>query len=330
MAHSFFKSKGKAIAVSWVVVGSTFTIFSFQNCAGSKTGSADQVSTAVSSQNDVSATDPSVTKNMNSGGTVGTIGGAGSIGQFKGSSALLPGFTISKDEIAANQLANTDSVNKNVVCKLFSRPVVQVGQTVSFMIVMYDSIGRENFDIYKDGSGNVFHFPVAGHSHIDLVGQNNSQSVISSVREKASLESHRLGHAVFVVNDPAKVGTYSRAAEIFNENGQLICRTNKVDVKIVATEIPKPVSTGCLATDVATTVDLKDKKLCEGFHILGLDPNGIANKVSVTDALGSKESNAQGLSRLQGAQFCASGRALVSSLKDAGAGSELVENECLK
>jgi hypothetical protein len=132
------------------------------------------------------------------------------------------------------------------------------------------------------------------------------------------------------VNDPAKVGTYSRAAEIFNENGQMICRTNVVSVKITADPVVKPVVAGCVASDVGITVDLKDKKLCEGSHILGVDQNGIENKVAVTDVLGSKESNSQGLSRLQAAQFCASGRALVSSIKDAGAGSVLVENECLK
>lgn len=333
MAHSFFKSKKRLLVLSSIVTGSMMTMLSFQNCAGGKTGSTDQVGVSAAAN---SSTDP-VSKNMDNGNSgslpTGTIGGAGGIDQFRGADVLLPGFTISKKEIVANQAVNADSINKDVVCKLFARPIVQVGQTASYMVVMYDVAGKENFDTYKDASGNLFKFPIAGAAHIDLVGANSviGQSAVG-VRETLPQESHRLGHAVFVVNNPTLAGNYSRVAEVFNERGQLVCRTNQVLTQVITTNALRPTQTGCVSKDVLVSESVPSSKLCAGFRILGtdLDQNGLGNKIAVSDFFGSKEANAQANSRLQAAQFCNSGRALVSKLKDISDGSLLVENECLK
>jgi len=330
---SFFQSKKRFLITSSLTIASATVLVCFQNCSAAKPGSS---SASASSGTVTAQGSDSVSKNMNgSAGSedspVGVVGGSGSISQFRGDDALVPGFTISKNEIQANQALSSDAVNKNVVCKLFARPVVTLGEAASFMIVMYDSSGRELFDSFKDGSGNTFKFPVAGLAHIDLVGQNQNANGVVGVRDRLSQESHRLGHAVYVVNDANLSGSYSRVAEVFNENGALVCRTNKVAVQVLAPNVAasRESRAECVTQDISSTADLKGKKLCPGFRILGADESN-PNKVSVSDVLGSKESSAQATSRLLAAQLCQSGRALISRVKDAGDQSLLVENECLK
>lgn len=324
MGLSFFNSKKRLVAFSSIAVASTVTMLSFQNCAGSKVGAGNELGVSA-------AASDSVNTNMNSSGDlpVGSIGGAGSIGQFKGD-VQLPGFTISKTELASALASNTDSVDRGVVCKLFARSSVAVGETASFMVVMYDSAGKENFDIYKDGSGNIFKFPIAGSAHIDLVGHNQLASGIVGVRERTAQETHRLGHAVYVVNDQSKIGTYTRVAEVFNDKGQLICRTNKVQVVVQAARSASQIASSlCLSKDV--NVDSSESlKLCAGYRVLAEGDGHAENKIAVNSALGSVESNAQSVSRLQAAQHCHSGRGLVSRINDVGNGSVLVENECLQ
>ena len=332
MDYTFFKTKRRFIAITSLAVASATTMVFFQNCAGAKTGS-DQVGVSAASTS-TATSDSSVSKNMggeSGSDPVGTIGGKGGIEQFSGSSTLLPGFTISKDEITAIKGLNTDSVNKDIVCKLFARPVVEIGETASFMLVMYDLAGKEHFDSYKDGSGNVFKFPVAGLSHIDAVGYNKNAAGTVGIRERQPLESHRLGHAVHVVNDPTKAGVYTRAAEVFDEKGQLICRTNEVSLKVLnpGEHAAREAKAGCIASDLSHLVS-QDKYLCAGYRILGTESEQDGNKISVSLLFGSKEGSAQANSRLVAAHSCASGRALVSKLKEASDGSYLVENECLK
>ncbi|MBC7467615.1 MAG: hypothetical protein H7256_16610 [Bdellovibrio sp.] len=331
MDYTFFKTKRRFIAITSLAVASATTMVFFQNCAGANTGS-NQVGVSAASTSST-ATDTSVSKNMggNSGSDpVGTIGGKGGIEQFSGD-ALLPGFTISKSEISAIQSLNPDAVNKSVVCKLFARPVVEVGETASFMLMMYDLAGKEHFDSYKDGSGNFFKFPVAGLSRIDAVGYNRNAAGVLAVRERQPLESHRLGHAVHVVNDPSKAGVYTRSAEVFDEKGQLVCRTNQVSVKVLnpGERAVREVQTGCVASDFSPLAS-QDKFLCAGYRILGTESEDSGSKVAVSLQFGSKENSAQANSRLVAAHSCASGRALVSKLKEASDGSYLVENECLK
>lgn len=337
MVHSFFQSKKRFVVLSSLTLASTMTMLFFQNCAGSKV-SASGGSVGVAASSSVDSSSDSVSKNMDGGSgsqdlPVGSIGGAGSIGQFKG--GLLPGFTISKDEITAIQSQNSDAVNKAVVCKLFARPVVEIGQTASFMVVMFDSAGKENFDSYKDSAGNYFKFPVAGLSHIDLVGHDKVGAADAvGVRERLAQESHRLGHAVYTINDAGKAGVYSRVAEVFGEDGKLLCRTNLISVTVLNENehMTRVADTTCLGKDISPfSTEAQSKKLCSGFRVgFGYDQNENSGKVAVTEAFGSQESNAQSSSRLQAAQFCNSGRALVSRIKYLNNTTVLVENECLK
>ncbi|MFZ3230843.1 MAG: hypothetical protein WA160_11610 [Pseudobdellovibrio sp.] len=348
MASSIFVSKKRVLFFSTALIASSATVLFFQNCSASKfdqNGASSQISLAAKSSGSVSL-DTVVTNHMNDGNLgkdpgidpgvpVGSIGSRGGADQFK-SGVLLPGFTISLNEIKAIQAINSDSANKNVVCKLFARPVVELGQTVSFMIQMFDASGKENFDGFKDAAGNYFKFPNGKLAHIDFIGTNRIAGSLLSVREKAAKETQRLGHAVFLYNNEKLVGSYSRSAEVFDDQGMLLCRTNEVSVTLLNIsehQVRLSNQADCLAEDVSMdTSSYKGKKLCEGFRVLGADVNvhPVSNSVSVSDFFGSKESSAQAFSRLQGAEYCASGRALVSRLNPNGLGSYFVENECLK
>lgn len=336
MVHSFFQSKKRLVVLSSLTLASAMTMLFFQNCAGSKVGASNQVGVSASSVDP--ASDP-VSKNMDTGVNgasdipVGSIGGAGSISDFK--NTLLPGFTISKTEITSIQSQNADTSNTNVVCKLFARPTIEIGQTAAFMIVMFDSTGKENFDSYKDVAGNFFKFPVGGSSHIDLIGYNKVGTVDAvGIRQRLPQESQRLGHAVYTVSDASKAGVYTRVAEVFGEDGKLLCRTNQVSVTVLneGEHINRIASTSCLAKDVSPlSTEVSTTKLCSGFRVgFGFDQIVNSGKIAATEAFGSQESNAQSSSRLQAAQFCNSGRALVSRIQRIDSTSVFVENECLK
>ncbi|MCB0368921.1 MAG: hypothetical protein KDD45_05575 [Bdellovibrionales bacterium] len=334
--------KNKTYQVFLLIIPIIGIIFFFQNCSESTFKASDNASSESSTLDTTLNDDGSFSSSNIISSNIDTskMNSFDSTIATKNSEVIVDsntsyGFGFSTDDInrlSESELTNTGS---GVLCKLFARKDVYLGEAISLKMISLNWSGKatERFILSNSDlmSFNKPNSAFSDSSKLLIKGANPDGSRIEQVGTKANLI-----HGGFVAeySDISQAGKYTRYFEVKKSDGTVVCRTNTVTITLhqgATNNQSKNLSSNCSTEDIKVVpyyTQWPSLPLCSGSQIKTINDDGSLSGRTVQAMYDFFD---QDLSQLQGNltkklsltdsavptfKNCLSGRALVSKVKD--------------
>lgn len=341
---SFFKRKEEFWAV---LVAFSFTALFFQNCAPTKlsVSSPSQLSTLENTRESIEKNMwGQIPQNLDLNQIQLVLPGSGSSesdskdsvastrhnGEVTLAVAKTLGFGVSPEDLNQLYSSTFTTTESGVICRLYARRQVKLGETVTLKLVALN-LEKKVPSSWPLSETDTLRYNTAT-SAFDLQGK----ALIKGSSNHSEEASKRLlvgGNYIWEYQDSSLAGSYSRYVEIVSPTGQVICRTNTVQIQLLAAneEKAKPINANCIHKDIEIvsyyTQWPAKGSLCTGSRLMAFKDNGTITSVGVQaiydfmdqdiSQLTSSYSSLLSEKQSIGASVhCASGRALVSAVKN--------------